>query len=119
MKSQRGVDYLGHMIDATSAALSYIDGMDKAQFLADRRTQQAVLLNIMILGEAATQLAQHAPELIANHPNVPWQSMRGMRNRVAHGYFEIDLDVVWATVQVAMPALLPQLIPIRDTLAKA
>ena len=48
------------------------------------------------------------------HPGVPWRSMRAMRNRITHGYFDINLDVVWDTVQTALPALLSQL-PIIDS----
>lgn len=117
MKPQRAIDYLDHMIGAAEAAVSYIHGMDRAHFETDRRTQQAVLHNFMILGEASTQLAQQAPDVIASHPEVPWQSMRGMRNRIAHGYFEVDLEVVWTTIQLALPALLIQLRPIREGLA--
>lgn len=117
MKADRSADYLGHMIEATRAAMSYVEGMDKALFLADRRTQQAVMLNIVIIGEAATQLAQAAPDLIVACPDVPWQNLRGMRNRVAHGYFDVDLEVVWNTVQIAMPALLAPLIAARVRLA--
>lgn len=110
MKADRCGDYLQHMLEATHTAMAYVDRLDKSAFMADRRTQQAVLHNIMIIGEAAGQLALAAPELVAACPEVPWASLRGMRNRVAHGYFEIDLDVVWATVQTAMPALLPALV---------
>lgn len=109
MKADRRGDYLQHMLEATRTAMAYVAGLDKASFLTDRRTQQAVLHNIMIIGEAAGQLALAAPEWVAACPEVPWASLRGMRNRVAHGYFEIDLEVVWATVQPAMPALLPVL----------
>lgn len=117
MKTDRRADYLQHMLEATRTAIGYVDDLDKPAFLADRRTQQAVLHNIMIIGEAAGQLALVAPALVAACPEVPWASLRGMRNRVAHGYFEIDLDVVWATVQTAMPALLPALAAAQARLA--
>ena len=48
------------------------------------------------------------------HPEGPWHSMRGMRNRIAHGYFDINLDVVWDTVQTALPELLKQLSAVRN-----
>ena len=110
----RLVDYLDDMVDAAQQACAYVDGLDKAGFIADRRTQQAVILNLMILGEAATRLLNRHSEFAARHPQVPWQSMRGMRNRLAHGYFDIDVDVVWDTVQTSLPALLMQLPLIRD-----
>jgi len=48
-------------------------------------------------------------EFVQSHPDIPWRNMRGMRNRIAHGYFEINLDIVWDTVQTALPELLKQL----------
>jgi uncharacterized protein with HEPN domain len=51
------------------------------------------------------------PEFANKHPEVPWRSMRGMRNRIAHGYFEINLDIVWETVQTALPELLRKVPP--------
>lgn len=48
-------------------------------------------------------------EFSGAHPQIPWRNMRGMRNRIAHGYFDIDLDVVWDTVTIALPELILQL----------
>jgi uncharacterized protein with HEPN domain len=87
--------------------------MDKDTFLADRRTQQAVILNLIILGEAATKLLQRFTPFLDAHPDIPWRNMKGMRNRIAHGYFDIDLDVVWQTAQLALPQLLDRLPAIR------
>lgn len=83
--------------------------MCKQDFLADIRTQQAVILNLMVIGEAATKLLQRYPSFAEQHARIPWRSMKGMRNRIAHGYFEIDLDVVWDAVQSALPALRAQI----------
>ncbi|MDO8932597.1 MAG: DUF86 domain-containing protein [Rhodocyclaceae bacterium] len=93
------------MLDAVRLARSYVEGMARADFLADRKTQQAVILNIVVIGEAATHLLAECPEFAEQHPAIPWKQMRGMRNRMAHGYFEINLDVVWDTVQGALPDL--------------
>jgi uncharacterized protein with HEPN domain len=113
----RVIDYLGHMLEAVQLASSYIEGLDEDGFLADRRTQQAVILNIVVIGEAATKLASEAPELVERNPDVPWKGMRGMRNRMAHGYFDVDLTIVWQTVQSSLPALAERLTAIRDELA--
>jgi uncharacterized protein with HEPN domain len=102
-------DYPDHMRQATIDACSFAEGLDKSDFLADRRTQQAMILNLVIIGEAATKIMDGYAEFVESHPALPWRSMRGMRNRIAHGYFEIDLDIVWDTVQTALPALLDQL----------
>lgn len=114
MSVDRLVDYLGHMLEATQLAVSYIAGLSKDDFLADKRTQQAIILNIVVIGEAATKLAKDYPEFIEKHPAVPWKNMKGMRNRIAHGYFDINLDIVWDTVQTALPQLAVQLAAIRD-----
>ena len=83
--------------------------MSKADFLADKRTQQAFVMNLIIIGESATKLLQdHAPFTEA-HSAIPWRSMKGMRNRIAHGYFDTNLNVVWDTIQTALPALIEQL----------
>lgn len=83
--------------------------MNKAEFLADKRTQQAVIMRLIIIGEAVTKLMDSYAAFAQAHAQVPWRSMRGMRNRVAHGYVNINLDAVWETVQTALPELLRQL----------
>lgn len=93
------------MREAVTQSLDYVEGLDKADFLADKRTQQAIILNLIILGEAATKLMDHYPAVCETRPEIEWRSMRGMRNRIAHGYYDIDLDVVWETVISALPAL--------------
>ena len=109
MTDGRLADYLDHMRQAASDACSFVDGMAHQDFLQDKRTQQAVVMSLIILGEAATKVMDHHPGFAASHPAVPWRSMRGMRNRVAHGYFDINLEVVWETVQTALPDLLSRL----------
>lgn len=114
MNENRLPDYLDHIQQAATDACGFIDGLDKADFLLDKRTQQAVIMSLIIIGEAATKVMDGYPEFIQSHPEVPWRSMRGMRNRIAHGYFDINLDVVWETVQAALPELLKQLHDVRD-----
>jgi uncharacterized protein with HEPN domain len=109
MSENRLLDYLDHMRQAAKDACSFVEGMDKADFLEDKRTQQAVVMSLIILGEAATKVMDGYAEFAKAHSEVPWRSMRGMRNRIAHGYFDINLDVVWDTVQTALPELLEQM----------
>jgi len=103
---QRLPDYLRHMQEAVQNTLRYTSGMDKAAFLADDRTQQAVFFNFVILGEAVSKLMAGHREFLLQYPQVPWRSIRDMRNQVAHGYFAIDTEVAWRTVQYALPDLL-------------
>lgn len=101
------------MLQASRDACSFVEGLAKDDFLEDKRTQQAVIMSLIIIGEAATKVMDGYAEFARVHALVPWRSMRGMRNRIAHGYFDIDLEVVWETVQSALPALLAQLAIIR------
>ena len=91
------------------SATCWKEDLDKDDFLADKRTQQAVILNIVVIKDH--------PEFIGRHPDVPWRNMKGMRNRIAHGYFDINLDIVWETVRTALPPLVERLAAIRDELA--
>jgi uncharacterized protein with HEPN domain len=85
--------------------------MSKDAFLRDRRTQQAVTMNLLIIGEAAAKMVERQSEFTGQHPQIPWRNMRGMRNRIVHGYFDIDLELVWETVRISLPALIKLLPP--------
>ena len=113
MSENRLPDYLDHMQQAAVDACGFVEGMSKDDFLADRPTQQAVIMSLIIIGEAATKVMDRYVEFGARYPEVPWRSMRGMRNHIAHGYFDINLDVVWETVQTALPELLERLSSVR------
>jgi uncharacterized protein with HEPN domain len=102
-------DYVGHIRKAANDAISFVKDMDKACFLADRRTQNAVVMSLVIIGEAAAKVMDRYPGFADLHPNLPWRRMRGMRNRIAQDYFDIDLEIVWDTVQTVLPSLLEQL----------
>jgi uncharacterized protein with HEPN domain len=107
-------DYLLHMQQAATDARSFVEGLNKTEFLADKRTQQAVIMSLIIIGEAATKVMDRYSAFTDAHSEVPWRNMRGMRNRIAHGYFDIDLNVVWNTVQTALPELVTRLIDVRS-----
>jgi uncharacterized protein with HEPN domain len=114
MTENRLLDYLDHMLQAATDACGFVNGLAKEDFLGDKRTQQAVIMSLIIIGEAATKVMDGYAEFTQTHPKVPWRGMRGMRNRIAHGYFDINLDVVWDTVQTALPELLQQLPAVRQ-----
>lgn len=113
MTVSRLPEYLEHMEQAATDACTFVSGLAKDDFLADRRTQQAVIMSLVIIGEAATKIMDGDAGFVSSHPEIPWRSMRGMRNRIAHGYFDINLEVVWETVQKALPELLVQLSAVR------
>lgn len=114
MSENRLPDYLDHILQAATDACHFVEGLAKHDFLEDKRTQQAVIMSLIIIGEAATKVMDSNSEFTQIHPEVPWRNMRGMRDRIAHGYFDINLDVVWDTVQVALPELLKLLPTIRQ-----
>jgi uncharacterized protein with HEPN domain len=88
MSLSRLGDYLDQMLTAANDARRFVDGMSKEDFLADKRTQQAVVMSLVIIGEAAARIMDKHSEFIADHSEIPCRGMRGMRNRVAHGYFD-------------------------------
>ncbi len=94
------------MIEAISAILKYTDGMDQHQFSGARKTVDAVVRNLIIIGEAAVRMPE---EVCSKYPEIPWYEMRGMRNFVVHEYFRTSDKVVWDTVQVDLPPLLTKL----------
>jgi uncharacterized protein with HEPN domain len=107
--------YLTQMLEAATTATSFVEGYDKEDFLNDKRTHQAVTMNILIIGELASKIAQNHPEFAERNPHIPLGSMRNMRNRIAHGYFEIDFGVVWETVTLSVPPLIDALRAINQT----
>ena len=117
MNDNRLADYLFHIEQAAADACSFVAGLSKEAFLADKRTQRAVVMCLVIIGEAATKIMDSHAAFAQAHPLVPWRSMRGMRNRVAHGYFEINFDIVWETARTALPDLLEQLPGVRAAAA--
>ena len=93
------------MLEAERLARSYVGKMTSSAFLEDRMVQQAVILNLIVIGEAAVQIETEYPDFAAANQVVPWKRLRGMRNRMAHGYFDINMAIVWDTVQTYLPTL--------------
>ena len=101
----RLVDYLGHMLEATERCHAYVEDMDEAAFLADGKTQDAVIRTLEVLGEASNNIRKSFPEFVADHPEIPFGRVVGMRNVLSHGYFQVDLEVVWRVVHADLPPL--------------
>lgn len=96
---QRLVDYLEHILEAIERIAQYTDDMDEAAFLANELVQDAVIRNIEIVGEASHNVEVYFPQFAADHPELPLAFAYQMRNAVAHGYFKVDLEIVWKTIQ--------------------
>ena len=102
---QRCVDYLQHIVEAIDTIQAYTLGMDATAFIADRKTCDAVIRNIEVIGEACHNVTQHHAAFAAENPGVPWGFAYEMRNALAHGYFSVDTAIVWQTVQHDLPKL--------------
>ena len=99
MKDQRA--YIGHIRDAIRDILEYTaDGEDA--FFDDKKTQQAVVRNLEIIGEAAKHLS---PSFRDEQPDIPWKLMAGTRDKVIHEYFGVDLSLIWDIVENQLPVL--------------
>ena len=113
MNVRRLPGYIGQIISLVEETLGFVAGMSEADFLTDRRTQRAVSANLMALGETVAKIIRDFPAFVMVNPQIAWHQMRGMRNRIAHGYFELDMKAVWVTVSQSLPPLshdLPQLL---------
>lgn len=99
------------IVGAIDLILEYTHGMDRASFGADRRTVDAVVRNLIIIGEAADRVPDEAA---GAHPEIPWARMRGMRNLAIHEYFGVDENVLWHTVTDNLPPLAPLLRKLLD-----
>ncbi|MBB3607132.1 DUF86 domain-containing protein [Rhizobium sp. BK602] len=113
MSLDRLIAHLDRMQQAASEVGQFIQGIDRDTFLKDVEKQRAVGMNLMMIGEVATRIMEDYPEFAAEHPDLPWRAMRGMRDRIAHGYFDIDFTSAWETARKSLPELLSQLDSIR------
>ena len=106
MKKPNNEDRLRHILDAVERIERYLQGYDRQSFGADEKTQDAVVRQLEIIGEAATSLTR---DLRSNNPQVEWRFAVAMRNRLIHGYFDIDPEIVWNTTQNDLPVLKKQI----------
>jgi len=98
-------DYLEHIVEAIERIHRYVEDLSEVDFLDDEKTQDAVIRNLEIIGEAARNIERYHPVYAESHPDVPWALMYAMRNRVAHGYFKVDFELVWQTIHEDLPEL--------------
>ena len=97
---------LRHILEAAREAGAFLQGKSSEDLHADRMLNLSIVRLLEIIGEAARGVS---PACRTAHPEIAWQEMAGMRDRLAHGYFDVDLNVVWQTVTQDLPALLGQL----------
>ena len=107
--------YIQDMIEFGEKVLSYTEGMDQAEFVANTLTYDATLRNLELIGEAATHIPSEVRE---THSEIQWRDIIATRNRLAHGYLGIDNDVIWDIIQNDVPKLLPALRKLLNTTSK-
>ena len=100
------VDYLRDILEAMGKAQSFAGGMEYSAFAQDEKTVFAVVRALEIVGEAAKNVPN---DILDRFPDVPWRLMAGMRDILVHGYFDVNLEVVWKTVKERVPQSVPAL----------
>ena len=103
--------YLEDIVDAMNKAEMFVAGMTFEQFDADIKTQYAVVRAIEIMGEATKRLPR---AIRSRYPGVPWKDMAGMRDRIIHGYDNVNLRIVWDVAKRDIPQIKPQIQQILD-----
>jgi len=102
---QRLKDYLAHILQAIERIDRYCEDLSELEFLQHELVQDAVIRNFEIIGEASNNIEKHYPAYAESHPELPLSSAYQMRNAIAHGYFKVDYELVWRTIQSDLPTL--------------
>lgn len=106
---QRLQDYLRHILLAIKRIQEYCSDVDELGFLKSQLIQDAVIRNFEVIGEASKNIERSFPEYAAAHPELPLMIAYEMRNALAHGYFKVDLPIIWKTIEINLPVLEDQI----------
>ncbi len=102
---------LTHMLNAAEDAINFTHAKTREDLDLDRMLTLALVKSIEIVGEAAARVSDETKN---EHPEIPWQNIIGMRNRLIHTYFDINLDILWQTILQDLPPLINRLYPIIE-----
>jgi len=105
-KKRRDIDFIGDIQEAMELSVLYTKGLTFRKFLEDRKTQDAVVRNLEVMGEATKNLSS---SFKAKYPDVPWKTLAGLRDKLIHFYFGIDYKIVWSVVKKELPKLRKQI----------
>lgn len=111
---ERLLEYLHRMQAAARQALGFVSDLDLERFQEDVRTQMAVTMALVLVGEAASRMSALFPDFTEEHTEVPWARIKGMRNLIAHDYYELEMALVWDTLQRELPNLIAQIEELRS-----
>lgn len=98
-------DFLSHILDAIARIQQYTADLKYEDFCRSTRDQDAVVRNFEVIGEASRNIEKYYPEFVGAHPELPIRSAYDMRNALSHGYFGIDLAILWQAIHADLPAL--------------
>lgn len=103
MSSKRSdPERLADILDASQQTRQYVEGYTFEQLVADRKTQDAIVRNLEVMGEAA----KHVSSVVKKrHPEIPWRSLAGVRDRLIHDYFGVNYEILWQVITQELPAL--------------
>jgi uncharacterized protein with HEPN domain len=104
--SREFLDFVEDILDGMNKAEMLLEGVSYSQFETDFRTNFAVVRALEIIGEAVKRLPE---ELYQRYPDIPWKGMAGMRDRIVHGYDNVDLQIVWDVVKRDIPQIKPKI----------
>ena len=96
---------LQHIVDFADRAISYTAGLKREEFTRNEVLQYACVHLLEIIGEAATEITDKTR---GQYPDIPWLKMINMRNRLIHGYIDVNMDIVWLTIKENLPPLIDQ-----------
>ena len=98
-----------HILEAAEKSITFLSGRRREDLEEDEKLALSVIRLLEIVGEAASQVSE---DYINAHPDIPWKNMVALRNRLIHGYFDVDLDIVWDTVKSDLPPVVKMLRPL-------
>jgi len=111
MSKRRDIDFIEDILICLEKITQYISNYSYDDFLDDYKTQDAIIRNIEIIGEACKKIS---PALKSNYKNVPWKMIAGTRDKLIHGYFGVNIDIVWEIATIDVPILEQEIRKIKN-----
>lgn len=112
MTQRKDITCIRHMLDHAIEAVEMADRHNRSELDTDRKLNLALVRLVEIIGEAAARVSS---EIQSKHPNIPWAEIVAMRNRMIHGYDQVDFDILWDVIELHLPPLIEQLRDIVDS----